>query len=333
MRIFSGLDHTFDPSDGCVLAVGNFDGVHKGHQLIFKTAVLRARDEGSKAVLLTFTRHPAAITRPGETPHPLMTISDRLQIAESFGFDAAIVIEFDRRMAALSPDVFIEDILVSRLGVKAVVAGESWRFGSGRKGDMAMLDSFGQRLGFRTCVIDPFVVDDLPVSSTRIRKALAAGDVNGAAALLGRPHFVRGTVVSGRGRGRLLGYPTVNLDCHQILVPGDGVYAGGYRMGEKSDRMDPDSRNLPEAVQSAQGPAAISIGSSPTFENGSFAVEAHLVGWENDLYGADVTIVFFDRLRNQHTFAGAVDLARHIARDVDKTRKLFSIRKMEEIPP
>ncbi len=332
MKIFNDLDVAYDPSGGCVLAVGNFDGVHRGHQLIFNTAVRKARDEGLRAVLLTFSSHPAAVVRPGETPEPLMTVPDRLLIAENLGFDTAFVLDFDPQMAALSPGKFVEDVLVGRLGTRAVVAGESWRFGHRREGDMATLGSLGLHKGFEVHAVDPFMVDDLPVSSTRIRGALAAGDVATASTLLGRPHFVRGTVVSGEGRGRKLGFPTVNLDCHQIQVPGEGVYAGGYHTAGSSEGKGSGRSKLDKASESVMGPAAISIGSSPTFGNGTFAVEAHLVGWEKDLYGATVTIAFLDRLREQRAFTRTDELADQIALDVERSRDLYSIHELERIP-
>jgi len=176
------------------------------------------------------------------------------------------------------------------------------------------------------------LVDDLPVSSTRIRGALSAGDVVAAKTLLGRPHFVRGTVVSGEGRGRKLGFPTVNLDCHQILVPEEGVYAGGYHTAGSSGEVGSGSEKPGKATERIMGPAAISIGSSPTFENGSFSVEAHLIGWEEDLYGGAVTIAFYNRLREQRSYSRAGDLVDQIALDVEKSRDLYSIHELDEIP-
>jgi riboflavin kinase/FMN adenylyltransferase len=261
-----------------------------------------------------------------------MTVADRLLIAEDFGFDSAFVLDFDPRMAALSPVRFVEDVLMGRLGIRAVVAGENWRFGHGRAGDMPMLSSLGLRLGFDIHAVDPFMVDDLPVSSTRIRGALAAGNVTAASSLLGRPHFVRGTVVSGEGRGRKLGYPTVNLECHQILVPGEGVYAGGYHMARTLEGSGSDRGRPGKAGEGVMGPAAISIGSSPTFENGYYAVEAHLVGLDLDLYGATVTIAFLDRLREQLAFANPGELADQIALDVGRARDLYSFHELEELP-
>jgi riboflavin kinase/FMN adenylyltransferase len=332
LKIYNSLDAAYDPSGGCVLAVGNFDGVHRGHQLIFHTAVRKARDEDLKAVLLTFSSHPAAVIRPGETPESLMTVSDRLLIAEGFGFDSAFVLDFDPRMAAMPPGRFVEDILVGRLGTRAVVAGESWRFGHRRAGDMPMLSSMGRSLGFEVQAVDPFMVDDLPVSSTRVRGALAAGDVSAAGTLLGRPHFVHGTVVSGEGRGRKLGFPTVNLDCHHILVPGEGVYAGGYHTAGPLEGACPDRGRPGKAAEGVMGPAAISIGYSPTFEDGSYAVEAHLAGLDLDLYGATVTIAFLDRLREQYAFGDPGELADQIALDVERSRYLYSVHELEGLP-
>jgi riboflavin kinase/FMN adenylyltransferase len=261
-----------------------------------------------------------------------MKVADRLIFAEKAGFDTAFVLEFDEELAALSPEKFVEGILLDRLNVKAVIAGESWRFGQDRKGDMVMLSSLGRRLGFEVRVVEPYVVQGLPVSSTRIRGALAAGDVATAGALLGRPHFVRGTVVSGKHRGRELGFPTVNLDCHHTMVPGEGVYAGGYRTwGTDADKGSDQGR--PGPVEKAfHGAAAISIGSSPTFRNGSYAVEAHLAGWEGDLYGATVTIAFLERIREQFTFPGGAELSRQIALDVKRSEDLFGADALEDVP-
>ena len=331
MKIFNDLDARYVPSNGCVLAVGNFDGVHRGHQRIFETAVDRAQASELEAVLLTFSKHPSAVLRPDDTPEPLMAVNDRLQIAGNFGFDAAFVLDFDQQMAALSPEEFVRKILMDRLNIRTIVAGENWRFGQGRKGDMTMLSSLGVRSGFEAFAVEPFMVDDLPVSSTRIRGALAAGDVAGAGRLLGRPHFVRGTVVRGEARGRRLGYPTVNLDWHHILVPGEGVYAGGYSTALNLE--SPSKGGKPDnPTEYSIGAAAISIGSSPTFGSGPFAVEAFLVGWEGELYGQKVTLAFFDRLRDQYAFKREEDLADQIALDVERSRDLFSMHEMEDIP-
>jgi riboflavin kinase/FMN adenylyltransferase len=176
------------------------------------------------------------------------------------------------------------------------------------------------------------MVDDLPVSSTRIRGALNAGDVQTACALLGRPHFIRGEVVGGMGRGKTLGYPTINLQISGALVPGDGVYSGGYLLDADTKGNTPGQEKPGRTEGIYRGPAAISIGSSPTFENGSHGVEAHLIGWESDLYGETVTITFHQRLRDQYIFSDPAGLADQILIDVAKSRELFSVHDLEKIP-
>lgn len=332
MRVFNRLKPLSGSKEGRVLAVGNFDGVHRGHQQIFTTAVKRAQGTGLAASLLTFTRHPAALIEPARVPEPLMAVKDRLLILEKFGFDEAFVLKFDDQLASMSPERFVDEILLDLLGVRVIVAGEGWRFGSGRTGNMSLLTSLGRDRGFEVIQVQPYMVDDLPVSSTRIRGALNAGDVQTACALLGRPHFIRGEVVGGMGRGKTLGYPTINLQVSGALVPGDGVYSGGYLLGADTKGNTPGLEKPGRTEGIYRGPAAISIGSSPTFEDGSHGVEAHLIGWESDLYGATVTIAFYQRLRDQHAFSRPDGLADQIALDVAKTRELFSLDDLQEIP-
>ncbi|MDF1535379.1 MAG: riboflavin biosynthesis protein RibF [bacterium] len=303
-------DSTLFPN-GCVAAVGNFDGVHLGHQEVFATAVARAGAFGLPAVLLTFASHPLTIVNPGAAPAPLMTVDDRLGIARQTGFEAAIVLDFDQELASMSPEEFAARMLVERIGIRELVAGKGWRFGRGRSGDMEWLSGFGQGAGLTVRGVGPVMIEGRPVSSTWVRESLARGDVGEVARLLGRPHFVRGTVIRGEGRGRDLGFPTVNLDCHGVLVPAHGVYAGGYRVGE------------------ASGPAALSVGPAPTFEGGHgivgsgprAALEGHLIGLDRDLYGQTLTIAFFRRLRDQRPFPDVDTLSRQIALDVEAARK------------
>ncbi len=322
MKVLRHLDDTYDPSRGCVLAVGNFDGVHRGHQRVFETAVRMARRDGSEPVLLTFSTHPLHILRPEAAPPPIMAAADRLRIAGRYGFETAFLLDFNLHIAAMSPEEFVREILVEGLGVRSVVAGEGWRFGRGRQGDMETLGRLGRQWGFEVEKVPPVLSGEDPVSSTRVREALTAGEVQIVRELLGRTHFIRGTVQRGEGRGRQLGFPTVNLDCHGILTPGEGVYAGAYMMKEGTQGLSGP----------ASGPAAISIGSAPTFPDGSFAVEAHLCGWKGDLYGRRVTVLFSRHLRDQRPFPDMPSLARQIARDVRMAEESFDPRELEEIP-
>lgn len=303
--------------EGCVVAAGNFDGVHLGHQEVFSTAVARAGTLGLPAVLLTFASHPLAVVNPAAAPAPLMTVQDRLSFAASSGFTAAVVLDFDLSLAAMSSEDFVSSILVGGIGVREVVAGKGWRFGKGRSGDMEQLSRIGAGEGFVANGVGPVMLDQRPVSSTWIRESLAAGNVHTVARLLGRPHYVRGTVIRGKGRGKDLGFPTVNLDCKGVLVPTQGVYAGAYRVGETS------------------GPAALSVGPAPTFGKGPVskaALEGHLLDMDGDLYGKEVTIAFTSRLRDQRQFADVDALSSQIARDVKEVRNRYRPDTLMEVP-
>lgn len=314
MKVFSGKG-SFPPLDRKpLLAVGNFDGVHLGHQKIFRETISRAADLGFSSALLTFSGHPLRTLRPGQAPGPLMHTEDRLKIAETFGFETAYVLDFDEALAAMTPDAFMRGILLEALRAAGIVAGTGWRFGKGREGDMKFLASLGRDLGFAVAAVDPVMAGGAPVSSTRIRDFLAAGEVTMASEFLGRPHFIRGKVERGRGLGKGLGFPTVNLDAGPLLIPADGIYGGAYI---HSGRV---------------GPAAVNIGRSPTFPDGAARVEAHLDGWEGDLYGKTVTIAFLRRLRSQRPFADGEALSRQIALDVKAASKLFSPDVIKEVP-
>jgi riboflavin kinase/FMN adenylyltransferase len=304
------------------VAAGNFDGVHLGHREVFATAAARARKLNLPAVLLTFSSHPLMVVNPAAAPAPLMAVSDRLAIARLAGFDAAVVLDFDRELASMAREEFAFHMLVERIGARELVAGMGWRFGRGRSGEMEWLSRFGQNAGLNVWGVGPVMVDERPVSSTWVRESLALGDVAEVTRLLGRPHFVRGTVIRGEGRGRGLGFPTVNLDCHGLLIPARGVYAGGYRVGD------------------AAGPAALSVGPAPTFEteNGTAAslaraaLEAHLIDMDSDLYGQTVTISFTRRLRDQRSFPDTDTLSRQIALDVETVRAGYRSDEFAEVP-
>jgi riboflavin kinase/FMN adenylyltransferase len=314
LKIVHGADIRSTPAKGCILAVGNFDGVHLGHQRVFDVAVKQAEALGLTAALLTFSDHPLKILRPEMAPRPLMVLEDRLKIAGESGFETAFVLDFDARLSSMPPDTFTDRILTEALGAVGIIAGSGWRFGKGRTGDMNFLKKTARDKGFKVWAVQPVLVGERPVSSTRIRDLLAEGDVNAARELLGRPHFVRGVVRKGRGRGKGIGFPTVNLDTGDVMVPADGVYAGAYLL--------PDRR----------GPAAVNVGPSPTFEDSIPGVEAHLLGWDGDLYGDSVTIAFIDRLRDENAYTDTRILSSQIAVDVDRAAGIFTHRAVEGIP-
>ncbi len=314
LKILTG-NGPFPPRDPKpLLAVGNFDGVHLGHQRVFKETVSRASELGLSSAVLTFSGHPLRTLSPFKAPMPIMLPGDRLKIAEDFGFKTAYILDFDPYLASMSPGLFMKEILLGAIGAGGIVAGVEWRFGRGREGNMEILDHMGRDLDFEVVAVDPAISGGIPVSSTRVRDLISDGDVAMAGELLGRPHFVRGTVYRGRGLGKDLGFPTANLDPGSVLIPGEGIYGGAYI---HSGRV---------------GPAAVSIGKSPTFPQGASILEAHLVGWEGDLYGKNVTLAFFRRLRSHKVFHDGEVLSRQIARDVQETEKMFTLEAVRGVP-
>ncbi len=289
------------------VAVGNFDGVHRGHQALVAAAVARAAQSGGSAVVLTFDPHPARFLRPQAAPAVLTTLAQKEELVRALGIDRLVALEFDERVAALSPDAFARDVLAGALGAHHVVVGDSFRFGHDRAGDARTLEAAGGTLGFSVQVIPPLLHAGRPVSSSRVREALGTGDVREAEALLGRPYALDARVVRGDARGRDLGFPTANLAGGEQMVPARGVYAGRCLLpgGEL-------------------WPAVVNVGERPTFGGGGLVVEAHLLDFEGDLYGQSVRLAFLERLRDERRFASKGELVERIRQDVREARALFS---------
>lgn len=302
MRIVRGLE-SYPPDAGpAAVALGVFDGVHRGHQAILGTAVTRAHEGGLEAVACTFDPHPAEVLQRGRAPLPIATLDERLNLIAATGIDVSVVIAFTTALAAVEPDAFVKDVLVDRLRARQVVVGFNHRFGRGARGDARLLESLGERLGFRSHVVPPLMVEGVTVSSTEVRSALQRGDLGRAARLLGRPYAVGGTVVRGAGRGGHLGFPTANLSPDRpVLVP-TGVYACRAEVGN------------------GVHPAVVNVGVRPTFQETVFVVEAHLLDFSGDLYGHPVRLLFLARLRDERAFPSAEALRGQIARDIEAAR-------------
>ena len=258
----------------CVLTIGVFDGVHRGHQALIGRAVERGRELGLPVVVMTFDPHPAEVVRPGSHPGTLCSLRRRAELAASLGVDVFLVLPFTPAVAAIPAEEFVHDVLVDRLHVASIVVGENFRFGHGGAGTVELLTDLGRRFGFSAVGV-PLVVDDgLMVSSTYVRSCIDAGDVVAAAEALGRPHRVEGFVVHGDGRGGSeLGYPTANLDVlPNTAVPADGIYAGWFLLGAR------------------RSPAAISIGTNPTFSGKVRTVEAFVLDDGGNFYGRRVAL-------------------------------------------
>jgi riboflavin kinase / FMN adenylyltransferase len=285
------------------VAVGNFDGVHRGHQALVGAAVARARTAGEAAVVLTFDPHPAAVLRPQAAPAALTTLAQKQELVAALGVDRLVVVPFDARLAALAPEAFATEVLQQSVGARHVVVGESFRFGRGRAGDPRALEELGRTRGFGVEVVPPVMEEGRPISSSRVREALAGGRVDEAQRLLGRPYFVDGVVVRGDARGRTLGFPTANLRPEPQILPARGVYAAQCRLADGSERA-----------------AVVNVGERPTFGGGRVTLEAHLPGFDGDLYDARLRVSFHHFLRAEQRFASAEALVAQIRADVEAAR-------------
>lgn len=293
------------------LAVGNFDGVHRGHQALVALAVADARAADGTPVVLTFDPHPSRVLSPDRAPASLMTLDQKAEILAGLGVARLAVLPFTVELSRWEPAEFARRVLHRALGARVVVVGSSFRFGRGRSGDLSTLRRLGEELGFRTHGLRPVIARGGPISSTRIREALARGAVDAARDFLGRPFFVDGVVVRGEGRGRRIGIPTANLDVLNETVPGGGVYACWCRM---------------PGTQEAPTPAAVNIGRRPTFGGGQTTVEAHVLDFEGDLYGRRLRLEFQERLREERAFPGPEALVAQIRSDIDEARRVLSGR-------
>ena len=282
----------------CAVAVGNFDGVHRGHAAIVARLCAAARRLGIPSVVLSFDPHPATILRPATAPVPLTTARRRANLLEALGVDAVLVQPADRDLMALSAERFFTDVLRGRLGARAVVEGADFRFGAGRSGDVELLGRLCAADAVEFETVSPVVVDGLPVSSSRVRGLVAAGAVRDAADLLTAPYRLSGRVATGARRGAALGFPTANLADVATLLPGVGVYAG--------------RAVLPDG---AIHPAAIHVGPNVSFGETRVTVEAHLIGFSGSLYGAALDVDFLDRLRDTVRFDSIDALRTQLAAD------------------
>ncbi len=281
------------------MTIGVFDGVHVGHQSVIGHCVQVAQDAGLRAVAVTFDPNPLEVLRPEHAPTRLCSVSRRLRFIEQVGVHAVEVLEFSLGMAAMTAQEFIDEILLERLNAQHVVIGQGFRFGHKAQGTAATLREAG-------LTVDEFglVGGGDPVSSTRVRAAIAAGDVVAAARMLNRAPELEGVVVTGHKRGRDLGFPTANVEAHRLAaIPADGVYAGTAVVGEDAHL------------------AAISIGTNPTFEAQNRTVEAYLLDFDADLYGRDLRLEFRSRLRDTLAFDSVDALVEQMHRDVEATRK------------
>ncbi len=310
MEIVQGIENIKEPFKNAVIAIGNFDGVHIGHQALFHEVIEKADAIDGTAVAMTFEPHPIRVLSRNSHP-PLITLYEqKVELIARTGVDALICVPFTREFASISAQSFVEDILIKRIGMKAIVVGQDYAFGRDREGNTDFLKRWAGPLGFEVIVsgwIQSHTNNADRISSTRIREFVTAGQVDEAQKMLGRHYQIRGEVITGRNRGgRLLGFPTANIRLQDELAPRAGVYAVTVEhRGEKY-----------------MGVA--NIGYSPTFDDHVFTVEVHLLDFNKDLYGKTIRVNFIARIRDEKKFSGIEELSEQIHRDIDTARGVLA---------
>lgn len=280
-----------------VAAIGIFDGVHLGHKKIIRAAARAAKRIGGRGVVITFDPHPLKILRPHKPIPSIMSTAHRVRLICELGADACSIIRFTKKFSNLKPRDFVKKILVDKFRISELFVGTDFVFGKNNTGDIALLKSLGREYGFKVRVVPMVKAGGKIVSSTAIRELIIGGRLAGASSMLGRPVTIFGTVVSGAGRGRLLGYPTANIDPHHEAIPPSGVYAVRVRLGKK------------------EFGGALFIGRRPTFGGGEPVIEAHIFDFRSMIYGEDIEVTFVKRLRGVRKFTGREKLIEQIKND------------------
>jgi riboflavin kinase/FMN adenylyltransferase len=287
-------------------AVGNFDGVHCGHQEILRLVIERARAVGGQALALTFDPHPSRVLRRDSAPALITTVEQRLNLFAAAGLDAVLVLPFTAAFARLTPEQFALEILMETIHAAAVFVGDNFRFGHRQEGDAALLTDLGARLGFEVETVPAVRRRGVLVSSTLVRRAVSEGEVERAGRMLGRPFALSGEIQPGTGQGRHLVVPTLNLAFEQELVPGRGVYATEVILGGELYR------------------AATNVGLRPTFDGHTLTVESHLLNFSRMLTGGPMEVRFWKRLREERRFGSVGELRGQVLRDVERARRFFA---------
>ena len=310
MELIKNIDNIEKPYKNAVITIGNFDGVHIGHQALFHEVVEKAESLDGTSIVMTFEPHPVRVLK--QNGHlPLITLYEqKVELIENSGVDVLICVPFTKEFAAISAKEFVEDILIKSIGMKAIVVGKDYTFGKNREGDIDLLKIYAKNLGFEVIVADWIQTSKNGpgrISSTRTRELVMAGKVDEAQKLLGRYYQLRGIVTAGRNRGgRLLGFPTANINLHDELCPKNGVYAVTVDCMGKT----------------FQGVA--NIGYSPTFDDHVFSVEVHILDFNENIYGQNIRVNFVQRIRDEEKFSNISELSDEIKKDIVKARRILS---------
>lgn len=318
MQILQDAWNHRDLPSPCVATVGNFDGIHRGQQRIIEIVVERAREMGIASAVVTFEPHPLDVLRPERPPERITLRQQKWSLIERLGVDFLVVIHFSPEFAATSARDFVERFLHRRLGVKELIVGSRFGFGRNREGDLNLLEEMGESLGFRAEGLEEVSCDVGTISSTRIRNAIRDGEVQAAAAMLGRSFAVIGEVIRGEGRGKQHGWPTINIEVDHQLMPAEGVYASQVW--------------LPGSSLSLEG--VTNIGRRPTFADAAdVVVESHIFDFDQDIYGEKVELAFVERLRGEQRFGSVEDLVRQIGEDAAQAREYLARQDCSLIVP
>ncbi|HEX9286510.1 MAG TPA: bifunctional riboflavin kinase/FAD synthetase [Thermoanaerobaculia bacterium] len=293
---------------GGIATIGNFDGVHLGHRRILETVVARARETGRPSIAITFEPHPLSVLRPDYAPRRLQTLRQKEEAIESLGVENLLVIPFTRDFSLTEPEEFVRSVLSERLAVSELFLGSHFAFGRGKRGNLALLTRMGPECGFIASGVEEVFFEGEPISSTRIRTAIARGEIERANAMLGRDYELDGLVARGDRVGRKIGYPTINLEPENELHPADGVYVTQIDLRSFGRRFD----------------CVTNIGRRPTvYEDYATTIETYVLDFSADVYGEKVRLFFFARLREERKFPSMTDLSEQIARDIEATREFF----------
>lgn len=306
MDIIKSLDDLTGLFPSSVVTLGNFDGVHLGHRELFRHLVKTARQLNCPSIVYTFDPHPLKFLAPDKAPLLLNTPEEKQRLIAASHIDYLIKTPFTAEFAAMTPEQFVDDVLIEKLQVKSLVVGYDYAFGKGRRGDTKFLKASGAEKGFTVDVLQPVEADGLPYSSTRVRNMVAEGDVAGVVRLLGRQYNLEGRVVAGDQRGRELGFPTANLETDKELLPAPGVYAVKVRHGSQEYN------------------GVVNLGKRPTFEGDASTIEVHLLDYTGQLYDQNLRVYFVERLRGEKKFLTVDELVNAIAADVLKGRQILT---------
>jgi riboflavin kinase/FMN adenylyltransferase len=305
----SRIEKKFDRS---VLTLGNFDGIHLGHQELVRMVIRRAKETGATSMVVTFRPHPLKILAPEKCPPLISIYEEKIRLFEKLGIDVLVKIPFTVEFSAMTPEDFVKNVLCDTLGAKEIFVGYNYRFGKGRKGDVQTLRRLGGQYGFTVREVEQISLGGEVISSTKIRDLLREGDVEHAARLLGRTYAITGIVVKGDGRGKGLGFPTANIAPKHAIIPSDGVYA--VRLSVR-DRLYDGIAN---------------IGMRPTFNKQALAIEVHVFDFDEDIYGEDISLYFIRKIREERKFRDAGALVDQIRSDIETARDILASRPSDE---